>query len=101
MKAYLSDCKNIRFYQGVFPSTAEDVRNITFCLVHIDVDIYQSVIDCCNFFYMRMQKGGMMIFDDYGFLTCPGAKVAVDEFFADKPEYPCYLPTGQCIVIRQ
>lgn len=101
VKAYLGDCKNIRFYQGVFPSTAEDVKNITFCLVHIDVDIYRSVIDCCIFFYIRMQKGGIMIFDDYGFLTCPGAKVAVDEFFADKPEYPCYLPTGQCIVIRQ
>jgi O-methyltransferase len=41
-----------------------------------------------------------MVFDDYGFLTCPGAKKAVDEFFSDKREYPCYLPTGQAIVTK-
>ena len=27
-----------------------------------------------------------MLFDDYGFATCPGARRAIDEFFADKPE---------------
>ena len=41
-----------------------------------------------------------MIFDDYGFLTCPGAKQAVDTFFSDRPEAPIYLPTGQCIVVK-
>ncbi len=40
-----------------------------------------------------------MVFDDYGFESCPGAKQAVDEFFADKNERPWYLPTGQCVVI--
>jgi O-methyltransferase len=47
-----------------------------------------------------MVTGGIMIFDDYGFLSCPGAKLAVDEYFADKPVYPCRLPTGQCFVIK-
>lgn len=41
-----------------------------------------------------------MIFDDYGFASCPGARMAVDEFFRDKPDRPCYLPTGQCVVSR-
>lgn len=100
VKAYLIDCKNIHFHQGIFPATAKPVENLTFCLVHVDADIYKSVRDCCIFFYPRMEKGGLMVFDDYGFLSCPGAKKAVDEFFLDKPEKPCYLPTGQCVVIR-
>jgi len=100
VKAYLSDCKNIYFHQGIFPATAKPIENFTFCLVHVDVDIYKSVMDCCIFFYPRMEKSGLMIFDDYGFLSCPGAKKAVDEFFLDKPENPCYFPTGQCVVIR-
>lgn len=100
VKKYMSDCNNVLFYQGQFPMTSTPVENTTFCLVHIDVDIYKSVIECCKFFYPRMEKGGVMIFDDYGFMSCPGAKKAVDEFFLDKPENPCYLPTGQCIVMR-
>ncbi len=100
VKAYLKDCRNVRFHQGIFPETAGNLEDETFCLVHVDADIYRSVLDCCRFFYPRMQAGGIMVFDDYGFLTCPGAKDAVDEFFKQKPENPCYLPTGQCIVVK-
>lgn len=101
VRTYLHDCQNVRFYQGLFPITSKPIENITFCLVHIDVDIYKSVMDCCKFFYPRLQRGGgIMIIDDYGALSCPGAKMAVDEFFSDKPEKPCYLPTGQCVVTR-
>lgn len=100
VREYLSDCPNVRFYKGLFPETGEAVAKERFCLVHVDVDIYRSVMDCCRFFHPRLVAGGVMIFDDYGFLSCPGAKTAVDEFFSDKPERPCYLPTGQCVVTR-
>jgi O-methyltransferase len=100
VQAYLADCTNVRFYQGFFPATSAPIMDMTFALVHIDVDIYRSVLDCCQFFYPRMERGGIMIFDDYGFTSCPGAKAAVDAFFASNSEAPCYLPTGQCVVIR-
>ncbi len=41
-----------------------------------------------------------MVFDDYGFPSCPGARKAVDEFFSDKEEFPLYLPSGQCFIVR-
>ncbi len=100
VKKYLADCGNIRFNQGYFPDTATSIIDLSFCFVHIDVDIYESVMECCKFFYPRLVQGGILVFDDYGFLTCPGAKMAVDEFFSDKSEYPCYLQTGQCFVLK-
>jgi len=100
VKSLLSGFKNIHFHQGCFPESAKSSEGLRFSLAHIDVDIYKSVIDCCVFFYPRMEKGGIMVFDDYGHVCCPGAKTAVDEFFADKAEKPFYLPTGQCIAIR-
>ncbi|OHB64667.1 MAG: hypothetical protein A2168_02955 [Planctomycetes bacterium RBG_13_50_24] len=100
VKKYLADCNNIRFNQGYFPDTATSIIDLSFCFVHIDVDIYESVMESCKFFYPRLVKGGILIFDDYGFLSCPGAKMAVDEFFSGKSEYPCYLSTGQCFVIK-
>jgi hypothetical protein len=41
-----------------------------------------------------------MLFDDYGFPACPGARKAVDEFFRDRPEAPVVLATGQAVVIK-
>ncbi len=90
VKEYMSDCPHAHLYKGFFPNTAGPVEEKTFCLVHVDVDIYQSVLDCCRFFYPRLTSGGVMIFDDYGRWSCPGAKAAVDEFFADKAEHPIY-----------
>lgn len=100
VKSYLYDCNNVNFHVGVFPYTVAGLENNIFSLVHIDVDIYKSVLDCLTFFYPKLQVGGIMVIDDYGFLSCPGVKIAVDEFFLDKIEHPCYLPTGQCIIIR-
>ncbi len=100
VREYLGDLKNIRYYQGFFPDSAKPVEKLKFSLVHVDVDMHRSVADCCAFFYPRLEAGGIMIFDDYGQLSCPGAKKAVDEFFSDKKEKPCYLPTGQSVVFR-
>jgi O-methyltransferase len=100
VKRYLAENTNVVFHPGFFPDTATPVQDKRFCLVHIDVDVYPSVKSCCEFFYPRTSSGGTLLFDDYGFVTCPGAKVAVDEFFAGKPEKPTYLPSGQCVVTR-
>jgi O-methyltransferase len=96
----LEGCGDVRFYKGFFPDTAGPIQNSRFCMVHVDADIYQSVKDSCVFFYPRLEKRGIMVFDDYGFPSCPGARKAVDEFFSDKPERPVYLPSGQCVVVR-
>jgi O-methyltransferase len=100
VRRQLKGCGDVRFYKGFFPDTAGPIENSRFCLVHVDADIYQSVKDCCTFFYPRLESGGVMVFDDYGFPSCPGARKAVDEFFADKPDFPVYLPSGQCVVVR-
>ena len=69
-------------YKGFIPNTFIGLENCTIGFAHIDVDIYQSVIDCCGFIVPRLN--GIMIFDDYGFRTCKGAKKACDDFFGDK-----------------
>lgn len=101
VRHYLRDCPNVRLYQGFFPETASPIADATFCFVHADVDIYRSVLDCCRFFYPRLVPGGVIVFDDYGRNSCPGAKHAVDEFFANTPEQPVYVPTGQAFVVKR
>lgn len=92
--------ERVEFHPGWIPDTFRGTADAPMALAHIDVDIYRSIWDCCEYIYPRLQTGGLMIFDDYGFPTCPGARKAVEDFFADKPEVPVVLQTGQAIVIR-
>lgn len=101
VQTFLGDCNNIVLSKGRFAETLHSVDAYRFCYVHVDCDIYSSVMECCQFFYPRLSPGGIMIFDDYGFISCPGARLAVDEFFADKREPLVYLPTGQCLMFKR
>ena len=100
VQGILAPFSHVVLYPGLFPYTAGPIADKQFRLVHVDVDIYRSVRDCCDFFYPRLVPGGILVFDDYGYPKCPGAKIAVDEFFCDLPETPLYMPNGQAIVCR-
>lgn len=99
VQEFLGDCQNVVLYKGLFSETLGNVADKKFCFVHIDCDIYQSVYECCEFYYPRMTHTGYIIFDDYGYI--PGVKSAVDEYFSDKIEHPILLPRSQCIIIKQ
>jgi O-methyltransferase len=99
LKKYESICK---YYPGFIPNTLVGVESIsTYSFVHIDVDIYQSVVDCLDWFYPKLVAGGIIVFDDYGFYPYRYAgKAAADAFFRDLPEDIIALPTGQAIVMK-
>lgn len=90
----------IDFRKGWIPETFTGLTDSRIRLAHVDVDLYQSVRDCCEFIYPRLVPGGIVVFDDYGPASCPGARRAVDEFFRDRPETPFVFMTGQCMVVR-
>ena len=96
----LEGCDGIHFYRGWIPDRFAEVADRRFAFVHIDVDLYQPTLDSVAFFYQRLVPGGIIVCDDYGFTTCPGATRAMDEFMADKPEHIVHLPTGQGVIFR-
>ena len=100
VESRIPDPSIVQFHQGVIPRTFEELDSHSIAFAHIDVDLHAAVADCCRFIYPRIQNGGFMVFDDYGFPNCPGARKAVDDFFVDKIEIPLVLPTGQAVVFR-
>lgn len=97
----LSAFSNVHYHRGWIPARFAEVETRRFSLVHIDVDLYQPTYDSLAFFYPRMNAGGLIVCDDYGFNTCPGAKAAFDDFFAEKPEGVIHLTTGQALVFKR
>jgi O-methyltransferase len=89
---------NVIFRPGFFPATATGLEHETFCMAHCDMDIYTSILSFCHFFYPRLTRRGVLVFDDYGSASCPGAKAAVREFCTEQGLIEIYLPTGQALI---
>ncbi|HEV3085635.1 MAG TPA: TylF/MycF/NovP-related O-methyltransferase [Candidatus Elarobacter sp.] len=101
VRDYLREFGNIVFRQGFIPHTFAGMEaGHQFCFTHVDLDIHDAVLDASKHFYPRTPVGGVLVYDDYGFPSCPGARRAVDTFYADKPERPLVLSTGQCLVFK-
>lgn len=97
---YVGYSDSCTFRRGLIPDTFIGLESAAIAFAHIDVDIYKSVIDCMKFVWPRVSVGGFVVFDDYGFPTCPGARAAVDEFFSSATCIPLCLKTGQAIVFK-
>ena len=100
VKTNLSQFSNVSFHKGWIPERFPHVADRRFAFVHIDVDLYEPTRDSIEFFYPLMNENGIILCDDYGFDTCPGAIKAIDEFLADKPEKMLRLPSGGGFFIK-
>jgi len=94
----LAPWKGVSLVKGLFPQSAEPIRDKIFSFVHLDVDLYESTKASLEFFYPRMEKGGVILTHDYG--QAEGVKKAFNEFFAGTPESMIELPMSQCMVIK-
>lgn len=90
-----------RLYKGWIPDCFAQADVDQLCFAHIDVDLYEPTRDAIAFFYPRTVPGGIIVCDDYGFTTCPGATRAIDDFMAQRPEEVIHSPTGQGIILKQ
>ncbi len=75
----------LQLVKGYFEDTLLDF-NEPIALLHLDCDLHDSILTCLNYLYDNVVPGGLIIFDEYLDPNFPGAKTAVDKFFADKPE---------------
>lgn len=99
-RANLADFSNVAFYTGWIPERFAEVANRRFALLHVDVDLYHPTRDSLEFFWPRLAVGGVVVCDDYGFATCPGAKQAFDEFFGARAVGVTEVSTGQALVMK-
>ena len=96
----LSPFKNVQFHKGWIPERFNEVADRRFSFLHIDVDLYEPTRDSIAFFYPRMSAGAVIVCDDYGQSTCPGATKAIDEYLRDKPEKMVMLSDGGGFLIK-
>lgn len=79
---------------GFFIDTLPTLNEARYDFVNIDCDLYAPHIECLEYFYPRMNNGGIIFFDDYHSHDFPMAKHAIDKFLEDKPETLFHLRFG-------
>ena len=90
---------NVFIYKGEFPYISEVCVIKCFSFVHLDLDIYKSTKEALDFFYDKVQKGGIILTHDYP--NSRGVKKAFDEFFKNKPEKIIEVAVRQAMVIKE
>ena len=95
--------ENVKYVPGYFPaSTVQLPDENRYCLVHIDCDLYQPIIESLNYFYPRVVPGGFIVVHDYNSLAWNGAEKAVDDFFSGMAESVVPIPdSGGSVVVRK
>jgi hypothetical protein len=93
VKATIGSNSRTVFLPGYFPdSISTEVQESKFALVHIDCDLYSPMKAALDFFYPRLNKGGMLILHDYSSGNWSGATRAIDEFRTATGEYVSLWP---------
>ena len=57
-------------------------------------------MECLEYLYPRLSPRGAVVFDDYGFRNCAGAREAIREFASGRLIRLLTLPTGQAIYFK-
>lgn len=71
--------QNVHIIKGIFPDdVSEQFSGKTYRFVHIDVDAYQSAKDVFEYVWKRMEIGGIVVFDDYGFVYTKGVAIMIE-----------------------
>lgn len=88
------------FNKGVIPDSFAGLESTKIVFCHADLDMYRSIKTCCDFVWPRLVVGGAIVFDDYAVPSCLGARIATDEFFADKRALLVHGANGEAVAIK-
>jgi O-methyltransferase len=92
---------NVQIIQGIFPEeTSHTIENEKFRFCHIDVDVYQSAKDIVDWIWDKMVRGGVIVFDDYGFHWSDGITKYIEEQIPFKDRFVLHNLNGHAIIIK-
>lgn len=102
IKKLFQNYNNVRLIRGDFSETIDTIPEDKFSLVYVDCDSYRAVRLVSERIYPKLNSGSVIIYEDYGHVSCLGARYAVDEFYRNKKDCRCFFSgfSGLYIVMK-
>lgn len=93
--------ENCIIRKGWFPESAQGISD-RFVFVSIDVDLYQPILSCLEFFFPLLVQGGYIFVHDYNSVNYRGVRPALREFCKKKNinYFPLSDGSGSAIISK-
>ncbi|HEV2471842.1 MAG TPA: TylF/MycF/NovP-related O-methyltransferase [Chthonomonadales bacterium] len=88
----------VELHPGLFPASATGMSDHRFSFVHLDLDLYDSTRAALEWFWPRLEEGGILFSHDYPYSD--GVVKAFHEFFDNRPEPFLPLTGNQCLAVK-
>ncbi|MEO9004176.1 MAG: TylF/MycF/NovP-related O-methyltransferase [Ginsengibacter sp.] len=90
----------VKIIKGIVPYTLIQVPCTKVAFLSIDMNSVKPEIDALNYFWDKMSKGGMIVLDDYAYVTCGLQYEAHNNWANERGIKILTLPTGQGLIIK-
>ncbi|HKZ96548.1 MAG TPA: class I SAM-dependent methyltransferase [Hyphomicrobiaceae bacterium] len=98
--ARFADVAGVIVTQGKVPDVLHEVAPERIAFLHLDLNNATAELAALEFLFDRVSPGGVIVFDDYGWLAYRAQKLAEDPWLAARGYHVLELPTGQGLLIK-
>ncbi len=95
------DSDTLFFNKGYIPDSFKVAKNPkSLVWLHIDLNASSPTLDALNFFWGKLENGGIVLFDDYALPGYQDTQRLIEEWVITKNGTVLHLPTGQAMIIK-
>lgn len=98
VRGFFGEFPQVSICAGWIPQVFATLPARDWAFVHLDVTLYEPTLNALEYFYPRLNAGGIIVCD--GSIFCPGAKKAWDEFCAQHALPFVVLGNRESILIK-
>jgi hypothetical protein len=95
-----ADYPNVHVIRGVVPDVLPTVDIERVAYLSIDMNCRAPEVAAVEYFWPKLVRGGIILFDDYGFSGHEAQKEGADQFAQSVGTKVLSLPTGQGLLIK-
>jgi macrocin-O-methyltransferase TylF-like protien len=100
VKKNFAEFKNVTVIKGSVPASLDRVQIGPVSYLSIDMNNVTPELQAAEHFWDRLVAGGIVLLDDYGFISYEEQKKGFDQFARRKGVEILALPTGQGLIVK-
>jgi hypothetical protein len=100
VREHFSSYPNVHLVKGSVPETLSSVEIGKVSYLSLDMNCAPPELAAAEYFWDKLVPGGMILLDDYGFVSYEDQKRGFDQFASGHDVDILALPTGQGLIIK-